>query len=69
MKILSNKTVPLLWQRLSSQSGPPKIGLIDLQKVFDHYYKTELANASIQDEAAGLEKDKQDPHRGLPQGH
>ena len=35
-----------------------KIGLIDLKKVFDDYYKTKLADASIKDEAAGLDKDR-----------
>ena len=35
-----------------------KIGTIDLQKVFTDYYKTRLANASIQEEATGLEKDR-----------
>jgi len=34
-----------------------KIGTIDLQKVFEGYYKTRLANAAIQDEIAGLKKD------------
>jgi Skp family chaperone for outer membrane proteins len=34
-----------------------KFGTIDLQKVFSKYYKTELANAAIQDEVAGLQKD------------
>jgi len=34
-----------------------KIGTIDLKKVFDDYYKTKLADASIKDEASGLEKE------------
>lgn len=35
-----------------------KIAVIDLKKVFDDYYKTKLADASIKDEAAGLDKDR-----------
>ena len=34
-----------------------KIATIDFKKVFDDYYKTKLANASIKDEATGLDKD------------
>ncbi len=34
-----------------------KIGTIDLKKVFEDYYKTRLANAAIQEEVAGLQKD------------
>ena len=41
----------------SAHAADPKIGTIDLQKVFTKYYKTELANAAIQDEVAGLQKD------------
>ncbi len=33
-----------------------KIGLIDLRKVFDNYYKTKQADANLKDEAADLEK-------------
>ncbi len=35
-----------------------KIGIIDLQKVFDGYYKTKAADALIKDHAADLEKQK-----------
>src|SRR5512138_303689 len=41
----------------SALAADLKIGTIDLQKVFTKYYKTELANAAIQDEVAGLQKD------------
>ena len=34
-----------------------RIATVDLKKVFDDYYKTKLADASIKDEASGLEKD------------
>src|SRR6185369_1488903 len=34
-----------------------RIGTIDLKEVFDKYYKTKLADASIKDEASGLEKE------------
>lgn len=33
-----------------------KIGLIDLRKVFDNYYKTKQADANLKDEASDLEK-------------
>jgi Skp family chaperone for outer membrane proteins len=34
-----------------------KIATVDLKKVFDSYYKTKLADATIKDEANGLEKE------------
>ena len=34
-----------------------RIATIDFKKVFDEYYKTRLANASIKDEASGLDKE------------
>lgn len=37
-----------------------KIGLIDLRKVFDNYYKTKQADASLKDEAADLEKQRKE---------
>jgi len=43
---------------LPAAAAEVKIGLIDLKKVFDDYYKTKLADASIKDEAAGLDKDR-----------
>ena len=39
-------------------SGQTKIGLIDLQKVFDGYYKTKAADALIQDQKADFLKQK-----------
>jgi len=41
-----------------SASAQPKIGLIDLQKVFDGYYKTKAADALIQDQKADFLKQK-----------
>src|SRR6266850_3250970 len=41
----------------SARAADSKIGTIDLQKVFSKYYKTDLANAAIQEEVAGLQKD------------
>lgn len=46
-----------VWLCGSVGAADLKIGTIDLQKVFSKYYKTELANAAIQDEVAGLQKD------------
>jgi outer membrane protein len=41
----------------SARAADLKIGTIDLQKVFEGYWKTRLANAAIQEEVAGLQKD------------
>src|SRR5712664_2808067 len=41
-----------------SASAQAKIGLIDLQKVFDGYYKTKAADALIQDQKADFLKQK-----------
>ncbi len=43
---------------LPSTAAEPKIGLIDLKKVFEDYYKTKLADAAIKEEASGLDKDR-----------
>jgi outer membrane protein len=37
-----------------------KIATVDLKKLFDNYYKTKLAQASIQERAAQLDKDDKD---------
>lgn len=42
---------------LPSGAADLKLATVDLKKVFDDYYKTKLADASIKDEASGLEKD------------
>jgi len=42
---------------LSARAADLKIGTIDLQKVFEKYWKTILANAAIQEELAGLQKE------------
>lgn len=39
-----------------SVHAEPKIGLIDLRKVFDEYYKTKQATVSLKEEVADLEK-------------
>lgn len=39
----------------SAQTG--KIGIIDLRKVFDGYWKTKQADANLKEEAAGLDKE------------
>lgn len=41
-----------------SARAETKIGLIDLRKVFDNYYKTKQADANLKDEAADLEKQR-----------
>lgn len=50
--------VCLLAFALPSVAAEPKIGLIDLKKVFEDYYKTRLADAAIKEEASGLDKDR-----------
>jgi Skp family chaperone for outer membrane proteins len=37
-----------------------KIGVIDLRKVFDKYYKTMQADATLKDEATDLEKQRKE---------
>ena len=41
-----------------SAQAETKIGLIDLRKVFDDYYKTKQADANLKDEATDLEKQR-----------
>jgi Skp family chaperone for outer membrane proteins len=41
-----------------SAAAQSKLGLIDLQKVFDGYYKTEAATGSLKERAASLDKEK-----------
>lgn len=40
----------------SAAQAQVKIGIVDLRKVFDGYFKTKDADAKIKEEAAGLEK-------------
>ncbi len=46
-----------LWLACSAHAET-KIGLIDLRKVFDNYYKTKQADLNLKDEAADLEKQR-----------
>lgn len=60
------KTIPIkllaglcvVWMALAVSAAEPRIATVDLKKVFDEYYKTKLADASIKEEATGLEKDR-----------
>jgi outer membrane protein len=47
----------LLLAAADTKPAELRIATVDLKKVFDDYYKTKLADASIKDEASGLEKD------------
>jgi outer membrane protein len=51
-----------------SAMAQTKIATVDLKKLFDNYYKTKLAQASIQEDAAKLDKDdksmKEDFNKG-----
>ena len=44
----------------SAAQAETKIGLVDLRKVFDKYYKTMQADANLKDEAADLEKQRKE---------
>jgi outer membrane protein len=46
----------LLAAGAASASAQTKIGLVDLRKVFDSYYKTKEADVKIREEADGLKK-------------
>src|SRR2546422_603698 len=46
------------WLLSATGAAEMKIATIDLKKVFDDYNKTRLADASIKEEANGLEKDR-----------
>lgn len=43
-----------------SAQAETKIGLIDLRSVFDKYYKTKQADATLKEEAADLEKQRKE---------
>jgi len=45
---------------ISAAHAQPKIGLIDLRKVFDNYYKTKQADTNLKDEAGDLEKQRKE---------
>ena len=45
-----------------------KIGTVDLRKLFDSYYKTKLAQASLTDRKAQLDKDDKSMHDDLRKG-
>jgi outer membrane protein len=47
----------LLVMAVPAQAAELKVGIIDLKKVFEGYYKTRLANAALEDEVNGLRKD------------
>jgi outer membrane protein len=52
----------------SAAQAQTKIGLIDLRKVFDNYYKTKQADANLKDEAADLEKQRKEMIEDLKKG-
>ncbi len=56
-RILAVTTLALVLA-VSTLAAEQKIATIDLKKVFDKYYKTELADAQIKEEASGLDKDR-----------
>ncbi len=43
---------------LASGAQPAKIGIVDLRKVFDNYWKTKQADATLKDEASGLDRER-----------
>ena len=63
MKRLFKKTIATIGifsLLISAAHAEPKIAVIDLRKVFDNYYKTKQADANLKDEAADLEKQRQE---------
>jgi outer membrane protein len=59
MKMILKRLIPgaLLCSLLSSAAlAQPKIGTIDLRKVFDNYWKTKQANEMLQSQQADMEK-------------
>jgi outer membrane protein len=59
MKILRTMLPAILLMTFlgGSALAQTKIATVDLKKLFDNYYKTKLAQASIQERAAQLDKD------------
>ena len=55
-KIFTGITAGLLL--VGSVQAETKIGLVDLRKIFDNYYKTKQADSNLKDEAADLEKQR-----------
>lgn len=47
----------LLTLALPLRAAELKVGVVDLKKVFEGYYKTKLAQAALDEEVAGLKKD------------
>jgi|ERR1051326_4243197 outer membrane protein len=59
MKILKSVLIIMVLACLAaSASAQGKIGIIDLRKVFDDYYKTKSADALLKDHAADLDKQR-----------
>jgi outer membrane protein len=52
-----------------SAMAQTKIATVDLNKLFDNYYKTKLAQAAIKDRAAQLEKDDKSMKDDLQKGN
>jgi outer membrane protein len=60
MKSLLRKIVPallLVVLTTGSALGQSRIGTVDLRKIFDNYWKTKQADASLKDRAADIEKE------------
>jgi outer membrane protein len=71
MKSILKKTMAVLGifsLCVGAAQAQPKIALVDLRKVFDNYYKTKQADANLKDEAADLEKQRQDMIADLKKG-
>jgi outer membrane protein len=71
MKILRTVVPAFLLMTLLSSSAlaQTKIATVDLKKLFDNYYKTKLAQASIQERAAQLDKDDKGMKDDLKKGN
>src|SRR5262245_53453085 len=45
---------------VAAQAQTPKIGVVDLKKVFDDYYKTKEASSRIKEVGSGFQKEMRD---------
>ncbi len=56
-KLFVSFTLAALLGGFAAAAAEPKVGIIDLRKVFDDYYKTKAADAKLKDQAADLAKE------------
>ena len=57
LKLLLVATLPLLFSAVVNAQSTNRVATIDLKKVFDKYYKLDLARKAFEKEEADMEKD------------